>query len=88
MGCQLREGARSPVPSWRTPPADFEPGRNLPDHGTLIIGTKATVFANLSYQSVRIIPEPRMQELAPTLPAKTLPRAPNATIRGIARGVS
>jgi predicted dehydrogenase len=56
------------------PPPEFDPTRTLPDNGTLIIGTKATVFANLYYQSVRIIPEPKMQELAPTLPAKTLPR--------------
>jgi hypothetical protein len=57
-----------------SPPPEMDPTKQLPDNGTLIIGTKATVLANLYYQSVRIIPEPKMQELAPTLPAKTLPR--------------
>ncbi|MGH7956914.1 MAG: Gfo/Idh/MocA family protein [Opitutaceae bacterium] len=56
------------------PPPEFDPEKKLPDNGTLVIGTKATVLANLYYQSVRIIPEPKMQELAPRLPAKTIPR--------------
>jgi predicted dehydrogenase len=56
------------------PPPEWDPSKPLPDNGTLIVGTKATVFATLYYQSVRIIPEPKMQELAPTLPGKTLPR--------------
>jgi predicted dehydrogenase len=56
------------------PPVDLELTRNLPDNGTLIIGSKATVLANLYYQSVRIIPETKMKEMASTLPAKTLPR--------------
>jgi len=56
------------------PPADMEPGRTLPDNGTLFVGSKATVLANLYYQSVRIVPETKMRELAPSLPAKTIPR--------------
>ena len=56
------------------PPPELEGNRQLPDNGTLFIGTKATVFATLYYQSVRIIPETKMQELAPTLPPKTIPR--------------
>jgi predicted dehydrogenase len=56
------------------PPPELDPTKQLPDNGTLIIGSKATVLATLYYQSVRIIPEPKMQELAPALPAKTLPR--------------
>ena len=56
------------------PPEDFDPTKQLPDNGTLIVGSKATVLATLYYQSVRIIPEPKMQELAPTLPGKTIPR--------------
>lgn len=56
------------------PPPEFDPEKKLPDNGTLILGSKATVLANLYYQSVRIIPEPKMQELAPTLPGKTIPR--------------
>ena len=56
------------------PPAALESGRTLPANGTLIVGAKATVLASLYYQSVRIIPEVKMAELAPTLPAKSLPR--------------
>jgi predicted dehydrogenase len=57
-----------------TPPADLEPGKNLPENGTLIIGTKATVLATLYYQSVRIIPETKMQQMVGVLPPKTIPR--------------
>ena len=56
------------------PPPELDSTKQLPDNGTLIIGSKATVLATLYYQSVRIIPEPKMQELAPALPAKTMPR--------------
>src|SRR5581483_3537647 len=58
------------------PPPDFQPSadRPFPDNGTLFIGTKATVFASLYQQSVRIVPETKMQELAPSLPPKTIPR--------------
>lgn len=42
--------------------------------GTFIVGSKATVFAPDYYESVRIIPETKMREIAPSLPAKTLPR--------------
>ena len=59
-----------------TPPRlpQLEEGRNLPDNGTLVVGSKATVFADTYYASVRLVPETAMQELAPSLPAKTLPR--------------
>jgi predicted dehydrogenase len=56
------------------PPDDFEAGRNLPDNGTLIFGSKATVFATLYYQSVRIVPQAKMSDMASTLPSKTIPR--------------
>lgn len=46
----------------------------VPDNGTLIVGSKATVLAHPNYLSVRIVPEVRMQELLPRLPHKTLPR--------------
>ena len=49
-------------------------GRKLVDNGTLIVGSKATVLADANYASVRIVSEAKMQELAPTLPPKTLPR--------------
>ena len=55
-------------------PADLEPSRQLPDNGSLIVGSKATVLTSCYYENVRIIPEARMQALAPTLPPKTLPR--------------
>ena len=57
-----------------TPPAEFPLDRQLPDNGTMVIGSKASVLATLYYQSVRIIPETRMRELAPVLPPKTIPR--------------
>ncbi len=56
------------------PPPEFGPEFQFPDNGTLFIGAKASVFATLYYQSVRIVPETKMQELAPTLPPKTIPR--------------
>jgi len=56
------------------PPAELAENAQLPDNGTLIVGSKATVLANLYYQSVRIIPDSKMQEMAPSLPAKTIPR--------------
>ncbi|HUR59914.1 MAG TPA: Gfo/Idh/MocA family oxidoreductase [Opitutaceae bacterium] len=57
-------------------PIDFEEKRNLPDNSTLIIGTKATVLAQANYFTIRLVPETKMQELAASLPAKTLPRVP------------
>lgn len=56
------------------PPPELEPDRSLPDNGTLFVGSKATVLATLYYREVRIIPETKMLELTPTLPAKTIPR--------------
>jgi predicted dehydrogenase len=55
-------------------PLDLEITRVLPDNGTLIMGSKATVVAHPNYLSVRIVPEVRMQELLPRLPPKNLPR--------------
>lgn len=55
-------------------PVAFEPGRKLIDNGTLIVGEKATVLADATYSSVRIVPEIRMREMAPALPPRTLPR--------------
>jgi hypothetical protein len=55
-------------------PADFELNRKLQPNGSLIVGTKATVFADTYYASARIVPEAKMKEIAPTLPPKTLPR--------------
>ncbi len=55
-------------------PGDLEPTRQLEGNGTLIMGSKATVFASTYYGGVRIIPEAKRREIAPTLPPKTLPR--------------
>ncbi len=56
-------------------PPDLELGRDLPaEAGTLLFGSKATVLCSFYYDSVRIIPETKMREMAPGLPAKTIPR--------------
>jgi predicted dehydrogenase len=57
-------------------PPEFEPERNLPDNHTLILASKASVLAQANYYTVRIFPESRMREMAPALPAKTIPRIP------------
>jgi predicted dehydrogenase len=59
-------------------PPEFELERKLPDNHTFIIGTKASVLAQANYFTVRIIPETKMQEIAPSLPPKTIPRVPGA----------
>jgi hypothetical protein len=59
-------------------PPEFELQRKLPDNHTFILGTKASVLAQANYFTVRIIPETKMQEMAPSLPAKTIPRVPGA----------
>jgi predicted dehydrogenase len=56
-----------------TPP-ELEETRKLPDNGTLLIGSKATVLADIYYGSIRIIPETKMKELSTSLPTKTIPR--------------
>lgn len=63
------DGGLQPIP-----PGDFELDRQLPESGTLIIGSKATAVADTYYGSVRLAPETKMQELASSLPAKTIPR--------------
>jgi predicted dehydrogenase len=55
-------------------PAFWSDEKPFPENGTLIVGSKATVLAPTYYESIRIVPEARMQELIPTLPPKTLPR--------------
>ncbi|MES1167152.1 MAG: Gfo/Idh/MocA family oxidoreductase [Pseudomonadota bacterium] len=46
----------------------------LPNNGTLIVGSKAIVFADTYYAKVTILPKARMLELTPSLPAASLPR--------------
>lgn len=56
-------------------PDSLEKGRQLADDaGTLVIGSRATALCSFYYDSVRIIPETRMRDLAPTLPPKSIPR--------------
>jgi predicted dehydrogenase len=55
-------------------PPQLEEGRKLQDDGTLLIGSKASAIADTYYDSIRIIPEAKMKEMAPSLPAKTIPR--------------
>ncbi len=46
----------------------------FPDNGTLIVGSRNTVLAPTYYDTVRIVPDGKMQAAAASLPAKTLPR--------------
>jgi len=55
-------------------PPELEEGRVLPEDGTLLIGSKATVVADVFCESLRIIPEAKMKEQVAGLPPKTLPR--------------
>ncbi len=56
-------------------PPELEFGRDLPEEaGTLLFGSKATVLCSFYYETVRIIPEVKMQAMAPSLPPKTIPR--------------
>ena len=55
-------------------PPEMEPGQVLPDDGTLIVGSKATVLADTYYDHVEIIPEAKMKAMASSLPPKTIPR--------------
>jgi predicted dehydrogenase len=55
-------------------PPELEEGRRLQDNGTMLVGSKATVLCDTYYGSIRIIPEAKMKEVAPSLPAKTIPR--------------
>lgn len=50
-------------------------GKNL--NGQFLIGENATIMANQSCGTVRIIPETLMKELQPKLPPKTIPRVPD-----------
>jgi predicted dehydrogenase len=57
-------------------PPEFEVGRKFPDNATFILGTKAAAIADPNYFTIRLLPESRMQEMASSLPAKTIPRIP------------
>jgi predicted dehydrogenase len=55
-------------------PPEWEPGKVLPQNGTLIVGSKATVYADTYYDSVQIIPDSKMLAMTPSLPGKSIPR--------------
>ncbi len=55
-------------------PDVLEKNRQLPDNGSLIVGSKAIALTTTYSESVRLIPEATMRDLAPSLPAKTIPR--------------
>ena len=56
-------------------PVELELNRKLAEQGgTLVFGSKAVVLASFYYESVRIIPEVKMREMASLLPPKTIPR--------------
>ncbi len=57
-------------------PPEFEEGRKFPTNGTFILGTRAAVFADPNYFTIRLMPEARMKEMASALPPKTIPRIP------------
>jgi len=57
-------------------PPELEEARTLVENGTLLVGSKATVIADCYYDSLRIIPEAKMREMAPGLPPRTIPRVP------------
>ncbi len=57
-------------------PPEFEVGRKFPENATFIIGTKAAAIADPNYFTIRLMPESRMQEMASSLPPKTIPRIP------------
>ena len=56
---------RSLVGEWHAP---------LPNNGTLLVGSKAVVFADTYYAKATVLPKTKMLELTPSLPAPTLPR--------------
>ena len=56
-------------------PPELEAEKTLPDGGTLIRGTKATVLMNTHASSPRVIPELKMRELAGSLPKVNLKRS-------------
>jgi predicted dehydrogenase len=55
-------------------PDNWEDTRNMTRSGSLLFGTKATVVTTEYNESVRILPEAKMKEMASSLPPKTLPR--------------
>ncbi|MDI6448804.1 Gfo/Idh/MocA family protein [Anaerobaca lacustris] len=53
-------------------PADLEPGRRLPESGSIFVGDKGKILCGTYSENARIIPEAKMR--AYTRPAKSIPR--------------
>ncbi|MEI6669092.1 MAG: Gfo/Idh/MocA family oxidoreductase [Acidobacteriota bacterium] len=53
-------------------PAELEPGRRLPESGTIFVGDKGKLMCETYSESPRLIPETRMQDYE--RPARKLPR--------------
>jgi predicted dehydrogenase len=56
-------------------PEDLEPGRTLPESGTIFIGDKGKMWCETYSESPRLIPESAMQAFT-NRPPRTLPRVP------------
>jgi hypothetical protein len=56
-------------------PEELEPGRQLPESGTIFIGDKGKIMCETYGGSPRLIPETKMKEYK--RPAKTIPRITN-----------
>jgi predicted dehydrogenase len=56
-------------------PDDLEPGRKLPESGTIFVGDKGKMWCETYSESPRLIPESAMQAFT-NRPPKTLPRVP------------
>jgi predicted dehydrogenase len=57
-------------------PEELEPGREIPESGTIFVGEKGKLMCGTYSDSPRLIPETKMQ--AYQRPPKTLPRVPRA----------
>ena len=65
------------------PPVTLDAGRKLdPAMGQLIYGSKGEIYSPGGYcETLRLIPEPKMQEFAANRPPKKYPRVPNGPIK-------
>jgi len=55
-------------------PIDLEPDRTWPENGSLLVGDKGRILTSTYCETVRIVPESKMQEFLPNRPEKTIPR--------------
>ena len=55
-------------------PADLDPGRSMPDNGTIFVGDKGNLMCETYGEGARIFPEAKMQEYAKKRAPKTIKR--------------